>query len=80
MPEVPADKQFPSQSSPAEFGDGQAGFGGRVAAPPADGRLGWLALGLSTVSTVVYLATSHALSTYLDFLTSSVRKVLGVFS
>lgn len=48
-----------------------------MVAPRGDGLLGWVALGLSTASTVVYLATSHALWTYLEFLTGSVRKVLG---
>ncbi len=50
-----------------------------MSAPPVDARLGWGALGLSTVSTLVYLATSHALWTWVEFLTSAVRKVLGVF-
>lgn len=41
--------------------------------------MGWMALGLSALSTLVYLATSHALWIWLEHLTGSVRKVLEMF-
>ena len=71
------DEKFPGNSSPTVVADREGDCGHPMVAPRGDGLLGWVALGLSTASTVVYLATSHALLTYLEFLTGSVRKVLG---
>jgi hypothetical protein len=79
MTESLPDRSASGQASSAERSEAAGDGGWQVSAPPVDARLGWGALGLSTVSTLVYLATSHALWTWVEFLTSAVRKVLGVF-
>jgi hypothetical protein len=79
MTESPPDSSAggPDFSGPRGVGAGDGGF--QVAALPVDARLGWMALGLSALSTLVYLATSHALWIWLEHLTGSVRKVLEMF-